>query len=696
MATDSLVDGSFDWGEPTYAPATGDVTLVAGETASIGIVNTVVRVYSDVRIQKVITGPASTLVPTTRPFTGTITCRYGTDEPITTTWSATTATPALRAGVLVGSVCSATEDSPGRNGQPVTGDSSFVWRPPTVSSPVTVTPPLQVTPPIVVTNPTDRLFGTFTVTKSVTGAVDGIADPTPQYVMHWTCIDGLGNTYSGTLDIALTRAGEVGPEEEIPAASNCVLNEPAGELPALIDDAWQWQLPTFTVDGVPAVGDGSSLAFVIPTPQEDQPEPHVAIGVTNSVSRTFGAYTLSKTSDPAPGSVVQPGSVLTYTVTLTSTGDVPVHGVVITDDLAGLLANATVVDGSITAPAGTSAALDLPAQRLLWTVGDVPAGATRALTYQVRVNPGAGGVTIANHVTGSGDVPAGCLVCEVSVATSSTPVVTKEVVGPPTRDAATGDWTVRYRMVVTNPDTANAAPYDLSDTLGFAPGLTVRSAAVTAAPPGVALTPGWDGAANTAIATGATIPAGATHTYEITVVVAVPAVTPAGVLACTGNPDGAGAGLFNSARLTSLGAVSVASACAPVDPLVVVHKQWVIDGQTYADGSQPDGFSAALTLDGAPAAWDAVHPAAAGQAVQVGEQATVPSGCANIPDGLGPLSTSTAVTDHTVTNHVTCAELPATGWSGQPIALVAAILSFAGLLLLTTRRRRPPRRVNAA
>ena len=173
-------------------------------------------------------------------------------------------------------------------------------------------------------------------------------------------------------------------------------------------------------------------------------------------------------------------------------------------------------------------------------------------------------------------------------------------------------------------------------------------------------------------------------------------MTPAGVLACTGSPDGAGAGLFNSARLTSLGAVSVASACAPVDPLVVVHKQWVIDGQTYADGSQPDGFSAALTLDGAPAAWDAVHPAAAGQAVQVGEQATVPSGCANIPDGLGPLSTSTAVTDHTVTNHVTCAELPATGWSGQPIALVAAILSFAGLLLLTTRRRRRPGRVNAA
>ena len=32
---------------------------------------------------------------------------------------------------------------------------------------------------------------------------------------------------------------------------------------------------------------------------------------------------------------------------MTSTGDVPVHDVVLTDDLSGVLANATVVGGSI-------------------------------------------------------------------------------------------------------------------------------------------------------------------------------------------------------------------------------------------------------------------------------------------------------------------------------------------------------------
>ena len=589
LATESLVDGSFDWAQPTYSPNPPAVTLAAGETASIGIINTVVRVYSDVSVQKAVTGPATGLVPTDRPFTGTITCQYGTDAPITTTWSATQATPALLPGFLVGSVCTATEDPSGAGGQPVTGDSSYIWRVPVIGGPTIVTTPEQPTPAIVVTNPTDRLYGTFSVNKAVAGATEGIVEPNPTYSMDWSCVDGSGNTYAGELEVEVLLRSDVGPDERIPAASNCTLNEPANELPALRDDAWQWQLPSFTVDGAPTAGDGSTLSFVIPTPQEDEPEPHVSIGVTNTVTRTFGAYTLSKTSDPAPGSVVQAGSVITYTVTMASTGAVPVHDVVINDDLSGVLASATVVDGSVAAPAGTTAALDLPGQRLVWNVADVPAGATRTLTYQIRINPGAGGASIVNHVTGTGDVTPNCSTCEVAVSTSLTPVVTKDVLGTPTRDPRSGDWTVRYRMVVTNPDAVNAAPYDLSDTLGFAPGFVVRTATVTVAPAGVTLaSPAWDGTVSTAIATGASLPAGATHTYDVAVVVSVPPPTPAAVLGCTSGPESAGSGLFNSARLASLGAVSVDSACAPVDPVVQVDKQWVIDGQSYAEGSQPD------------------------------------------------------------------------------------------------------------
>ena len=168
--------------------------------------------------------------------------------------------------MLVGSVCSAEEDPPGQGGQPVTGDSSYIWLPPVVSAPVTIAPPAVATPPIVVTNPTDRLFGTFTVTKAVTGATEGIVDPSAPYVMNWACVDGSGNQYDGQLEVPLGGTRTVGPSEQLPAGSECTLDEPLADMPELVDDAWQWQDPTFTVDGVPAVGDWSDARLHDPDP----------------------------------------------------------------------------------------------------------------------------------------------------------------------------------------------------------------------------------------------------------------------------------------------------------------------------------------------------------------------------------------------------------------------------------------------
>ena len=247
-----LRDGSFAWDKPVLSPP--DIALVAGQTANLGIANTVIRVYSDVTITKVITGPALGLVDPARKYTGEISCQYRDDAPIVATWSATTSTPSLHPGVLVGSVCTAIEDPPGATGQPVTGDRSYVWEPPVISDPVTVTPPSVPTPPLVVTNPTKRLFGTFTVAKSVTGATEGIVDPSQPFPMSYICEPGTGEAIEGTLDVPATQTRTVGPERQIPVASVCTLTEPADGLPALIDSAWNWNDPTFTVDGIPAPG----------------------------------------------------------------------------------------------------------------------------------------------------------------------------------------------------------------------------------------------------------------------------------------------------------------------------------------------------------------------------------------------------------------------------------------------------------
>ena len=580
---------------------------------------------------------------------------------------------------------------------------SYVWLEPVVSAPVTVTPPETATPPIVVTNPTDRLFGTFSVTKTVTGRSRGSSTRPSRTSSTGECVGRPGRHLPRAAvrhRLAPHAGGHPEPSRSRPGASARSTNRSPACRPCG-DAAWSWLDPTFTVDGLPVAETGRSLAFDIPTPQEDEPEPNVAIVVTNAVERTFGAFTVAKTSDPPSGTVVDPGSVITYRLEVASTGAVPVHDVVVTDDLAGVLPVAGVVAGSIVAPPGTTASLDEPGARLVWTVGTVAPGITSTLTYQVRVLPGTGGTTIRNVVTGTGDVPPGTCAAgtaptgasAVSVQTSQAVSLTKEVIGTPTRDATRGEWTVGYRLVVTNPDATIATTYSLADTLGFAPGFEIRAASIGSSPPGVTLAaPPWNGSTATQLVVDAALPAAAAHTYDLTVRLRVPPDTPVAVLGCTSGPATSGSGLFNSATLTSLGVSTTASACAAVNPIVVITKSWQAGGRTYADGAQPSGYRAQLTIDGVDRPWAAaiVGPAP-GSPLTVGERVTLPAGCRNASSGLGSVTVRTAVTSLTLTNQVTCGRpLPRTGFSGA-MGLVFGMWSLAaGLALVAaTRRRRP-------
>ncbi|MET0865504.1 MAG: DUF5979 domain-containing protein, partial [Nakamurella sp.] len=679
-----LVDGSFDWDQPSYDPES--VTLVAGETASLGVTNTVVRVYSDVQVTKTVTGPAVGLVDDDRFFDGTVSCQYGTDAPVLIPWQNTLTTPDLISGILVESVCTLVEESPpGAGGQPVTGDSSYIWLEPELGAPVVVTPPGELTPPLVVTNPTDRLFGSFTVGKAVTGAVDGIVNPPPSFLFSYVCQPGSGDPISAELTVTVAVRGTVGQDRQIPIGSVCTVTEPVDGLPELRDSAWSWDNPAFTIDGVPATpvdGDPRSVEFTIPEAQEDEPEPVVDVDVANNVTKTAGVYTVSKSSDPASGETVQPGDTIDYTLTVTSpAGSVPVHDVVVTDDLAEVLPFATIVDGSIAPPDGTSADVDAAAQQLVWTVGTLPANTTGEdrileLTYQVIVNPGAAGITVRNQITSTADVPpTQCSAadvtpdlvaaaeqaspCSTEHPTTAAPTIVKQLVGSPEWDPATGVWTVRYDIVATNPNPADAIPYTLTDTLGFPAGTEIRSATATL-PEGVTpAEPPWDGTANTLIAQDVELPAGATHTFQVVIQALVPLTTPVESLTCAEIDPLAGNGLFNQAALQSLGSVVEASACSPVPAVVTVDKEWQIDGVWYPDGSQPDGFSAALTLNGEQRSWRTDYPDfAPGVAVDIGEDATVPADCTNEAVGLGALQPVTALTAATVVNVVSCSGTP--------------------------------------
>ncbi|WP_311211658.1 MULTISPECIES: GEVED domain-containing protein [unclassified Arthrobacter] len=128
------------------------------------------------------------------------------------------------------------------------------------------------------------------------------------------------------------------------------------------------------------------------------------------------AATVGGTATPS----VSPGQTIVYTVTATSTSG-QISGIVLTDNLADVLDQATFVAGSATLKIGTAAATPVanPANgstTLTTTAFTLPAGLTATLTYSVVVKADAWSEELVNTVTGSGSVaPARC-------ATGVTPV----------------------------------------------------------------------------------------------------------------------------------------------------------------------------------------------------------------------------------------------------------------------------------
>ena len=123
--------------------------------------------------------------------------------------------------------------------------------------------------------------------------------------------------------------------------------------------------------------------------------------------------------------------------------------------------------------------------------------------------------------------------------------------------------TVKYEIVVTNPNTADAVTYDLADTLGFPAGVTISSATHHR------LAGRRDGERSVERRRGhhhrhAASLAGGCHPHlQITVVAVVPAASAATLRVCT---DAAGSGFHNGATLVSFGATTAVSACATIAP----------------------------------------------------------------------------------------------------------------------------------
>ena len=102
--------------------------------------------------------------------------------------------------------------------------------------------------------------------------------------------------------------------------------------------------------------------------------------------------TIVKTASAA---TAVPGQAVTYTVTVTDSGQTPYAGAALADDLSGVLGDAAY-NGDAAATAGS---VSYAAPVLTWT-GDLSPGDTATITYSVTVdNPDTGGHVLTNTVT---------------------------------------------------------------------------------------------------------------------------------------------------------------------------------------------------------------------------------------------------------------------------------------------------------
>lgn len=174
-----------------------------------------------------------------------------------------------------------------------------------------------------------------------------------------------------------------------------------------------------------------------------------------------GSFTVSKSAQP--GSAL-PGDVVTYTVTVTNTGEIPYtteEPASFTDDLSRVLDDAAYNDD--VSPGGA-----VSGTTLTWS-GPLAVGEVREVTYSVTVDdPVTGDFTLRNVVAPSS--PGG--ECVDGQCITDTPIVSYTVVKQADVDDVTLGGTVDYSITVTNTgqvaytdDTAASFTDDLSEVL---------------------------------------------------------------------------------------------------------------------------------------------------------------------------------------------------------------------------------------
>jgi len=192
--------------------------------------------------------------------------------------------------------------------------------------------------------------------------------------------------------------------------------------------------------------------------------------------------TIGKVSDPASGSKVDPGQVITYTVTAENTGDVDLDSAKVTDNLTSVFASAALVEGSLQTqmndnPSANEAVIN--GNTLSWS-GSLKVGDKLVITYEVKVKTGVlANQTIKNNVTGvfadpdkpSDELTANCengteTGCNSDLTTASHPSLAyTKTSDPKSGSKVKAGQNVAYTVTVTNTGDTDLSMVNMTDNL---------------------------------------------------------------------------------------------------------------------------------------------------------------------------------------------------------------------------------------
>ena len=154
------------------------------------------------------------------------------------------------------------------------------------------------------------------------------------------------------------------------------LREASTRAGGLADYATTWRCVDLDTGAQYAAGTGSTIRI------DSFPRGGTDLGCRFTNTPRGGPMTIAKSVDPASGTAVSPGALVTYTLTFDNSAGRRPADVDHTDVLTGVLDDATLVAGSL-APQGPLTAV--VAGDRIRIGGSVPAGATRTVSYRVRV-----------------------------------------------------------------------------------------------------------------------------------------------------------------------------------------------------------------------------------------------------------------------------------------------------------------------